>query len=319
MTTSKPPSLPVVDDDDAFDSADDISPYILSPDEIREDMARYISDPENNRELEEDDNATSTGGFFMSVSTSNDFSTPPNDFGAPPNDRSTLSNGRSTPPSESSTSPSLHLSLSLSSNFSTISLSTPNEERPPDHSIGHQEPSPSVNGNNYLNADEVHSSLPDEQEITILSPPETPNKIHAPERRLSISSPPETPNKIHTPERNLSVSSLSITEDPASTEIDPSSYPVSAPATTSFSLPSIASNNVYPGLVEKPKPHRPHRSMGPSIFEKVRSHTRPVFLPPKPTNEDQRHMADWHQMMKSSRLAGESLYSIRYLKELNDY
>ena len=315
--TSKPPSLAVVDDDDAFDTADDISPYILSPDEIREDMARYMSDPR-----EEDDNATSTGSFSMSVSTSNNSSilnkpsTPPNDPGSPPNNPSTISIGPGTPPSESPTSPSLH--LSLSSNFSTISLSTPNEERPPDHSIDHQEPS--VNGSSYLSTDQVHSPLSEEQEITTSSPPETPNQIHRSERSLSISSsPPETPNDIHTPERNLSVSSLSITEDAASTEVDPSSFPVSAPATSSFSLPSIASNNVHPGLVEKPKSHRPHRSTGPSTLEKVRSRTRPVFLPPKPTDEDQRHMADWHQMMKSSRLAGESLYSIRYRKELNDF
>lgn len=300
MTTSKPPSLPVDDDDDAFDAADDISPYILSPVEIREDMARYISDPESNRE---EDNATSTGGFFMSVTTSNDSSTPDNPItppnpGTPPNIPRTLSNDPSTPPNESPTSPSLH--LSLSSQFSTISLSTPDEEHPPDHSIDDQEPSSSVDGNGYLIADEVHSPLSDQQEI-------------------SISSPPETPNQIHTPERSLSVSSIPLTEVPASTEIDPSSYPVSAPATTSFSLPSIASNNDHPGLVENFNSHRPHRSSGPSAFEKVRSQTRPVFLPPKPKDEDSKHMADWHQMMKSSRLSGESLYSIRYLKELNDY
>lgn len=311
MTTSRPPFLPVDGDNDAFDTADDITPYILSPDEIREDMARYNSDPESNRE---DNNATSTGGFFMSVSTSNDSSspnnpiTPSNDADAPPNNHSAFPNDPSTPPNESPRAPSLH--LSLSSNFSTISLSTPNEDRPPGQSIGHQEPSPSANGNSYLSTDEVLSS---EQEITISLPPETPNEIHTPERSLS-ASPPETPNEFHTPERNPSISSLSITEGPASREVDPSSYPVSAPPASSFSLPSVASINNYPGLVEKPRSRRSHRSTGPSTFEKVRSHTRPIFLPPKPTNEDQRHMADWHQMMKSSRLAGGSLYSIRYLK-----
>ena len=315
MTTYKPSFLRVDGDIDAFDTADDLTPYIFSPDEIREDMARYMSDPGNNRE---DDNATSTGGFFISVSTSNDSSTPndpntpPNDLGAPPNDPSALSNDPSTPPNESPTSPSLQ--LSLFSNFSTISLSTPSEERPPGHSIDHQEPSPSANGNSYLSADEVHPSPSDQQETTTSSSPVTPNEIQTPERSLSIPSPPETPKEIRTPERSVSTSSLSIPEDPASREVDPSSFPVSAPPTSSFSLPSIASNNDNPGLVEKPRPRRLHRSTGPSTFEKVRSHTRPIFLPPKPTDEDQRHMADWHQMMKSSRLAGESLYSIRYLK-----
>ena len=298
MTTSRPNFLPVDGVNDAFDTADDIMPYILSPDEIREDMARYNSDPQSNKE---DDSATSTGGFFIPVSTSKDSpSTPPSDPGAPPNNHSALSNDPSTPPNESPTTPSLH--LSLSSNFSNISLSTPNEERPPGQSIGHQEHSP--NGNRYLSTDETHTPLSDAP-----SPPETPNEICTRERSLS----PETPNEIHTPERNPSMTSLSISERPASTEVKLSSYPVSAPPASSFSLPSIATSNKHPGLIEKPRSRRPHRASGPSTFEKVRSHTRPIFLPPKPTDEDQRHMADWHQMMKSSRLAGESLYSIRYL------
>lgn len=308
MTTSKPNFLPVDGVNDAFDTADDITPYILSPDEIREDMmARYNYDQSNR----EDDSATSTSGFFISVSTSkdsttpNNANTPPSEAGAPRNNHSALSNEPSTPPNESPSPPSLH--LSLSSNFSNISLSTPNEEHPPGQSLGHQEPSPLANGNRYLSTDEAHAPLSGAP-----SPPETPNEIcTTPERSLS-TSPPETPNEIHTPERNPSITSLSITEGPASTEVNLSLYPVSAPPASSFSLPSIASSNKYPGLIEKPRSRRTHRSSGPSTFEKVRSHTRPIFLPPKPTDEDQKHMADWHQMMKSSRLAGESLYSIRY-------
>ena len=289
MTTSKPPFLPVDGDNDAFDTADDITPYVLSPDEIRVDMARYNSDLGNNRE---DNDAGESVSAPNDSSTSSNPSTPPNDPGAPPNNSSALSNNTSTPPNESPSIPSLH--MSLSSDFSTISLSTPNEERPPGYSIGHQEPSPSANGNGSTN--DVHSPpLSDDQETT-------------------TSSPPETPNEICTPEKRLSTSSLSISEGPATTEVDPSSYPLSAPPASSFSLPSIASTNSYPGLIEKPRSRRPHRSTGPSTFEKVRSQTRPVFLPPKPSNEDQRHLADWHQMMKSSRLAGESLYTIRCSK-----
>ncbi|KAG7099641.1 hypothetical protein E1B28_001467 [Marasmius oreades] len=46
-------------------------------------------------------------------------------------------------------------------------------------------------------------------------------------------------------------------------------------------------------------------SIGPSMFEKVRSRTRPSFLPPKPREEDDKHMADWRTMMKQSRAMAE--------------
>jgi len=276
--TSKPPSLPIpnFDDDDAFDTDDhpSHSPYIFSPDEIREDMARYMSDPETSRE---GDSATSTGSFSMSMST--------------PNSPSTRAN-------ESPTFPPSLQSLELSlSHFSRISLSTPDEEHPPEDSMDHQQPSPLMDGNGYLHTDEVHSPRSDQQEIIIPSPPESPNEIHTPHLTPSASSTPVTEGS----------------------EAAPSSSLPSAPAVHSS---AIASKNDRPGsndLIEKPRSHRPHRSMGPSAFEKVRSKTRPVFLPPKPKDEDNKHMADWQQMMRLSRLAGESLYSIRYLNKLNCY
>lgn len=45
--------------------------------------------------------------------------------------------------------------------------------------------------------------------------------------------------------------------------------------------------------------------MTPTLFDKVRSKTRPVFLPPKPSAEDQKHLADWNSMMSRSRAAGQ--------------
>ena len=44
---------------------------------------------------------------------------------------------------------------------------------------------------------------------------------------------------------------------------------------------------------------------GPSRLEQVRSKTRPVFLPPKPSGEDERHLADWERMMDRSHAAGQ--------------
>ncbi|KAF6766680.1 rab-GTPase-TBC domain-containing protein [Ephemerocybe angulata] len=72
---------------------------------------------------------------------------------------------------------------------------------------------------------------------------------------------------------------------------------------SSSSLPNTTSKNL---LTEKPYNHKYNRSSGgPSAFEKVRSKTRPVFLPPKPRQEDDKHMADWQHMMKQSRVAAE--------------
>ncbi|EKM61378.1 uncharacterized protein PHACADRAFT_82585 [Phanerochaete carnosa HHB-10118-sp] len=51
--------------------------------------------------------------------------------------------------------------------------------------------------------------------------------------------------------------------------------------------------------------HRASRSVGPSMLDKVVNRTRPTYLPPKPREEDDRHMADWEIMMKRSRAAEE--------------
>lgn len=96
--------------------------------------------------------------------------------------------------------------------------------------------------------------------------------------------------------------------------------PHSAPASssnTSFTVPppndppSSSSLNV-PTTSQDTKPkHRPTRSMvGPSALEKVMSRTRPTFLPPKPKDEDNRHLADWENIMRQSRAAGMDLLSI---------
>lgn len=93
--------------------------------------------------------------------------------------------------------------------------------------------------------------------------------------------------------------------------------PPSTPATATFAdgprsagLPptpsSSASASGAPAASPTSPRHRVTRSIGPSIFQKVVSKTRPTYLPPKPKVEDRKHMADWERMMRRSRLAGES-------------
>lgn len=105
----------------------------------------------------------------------------------------------------------------------------------------------------------------------------------------------------------------------ASTPASTSQVNVSRSIAGSSSVPntSTTSSNL---LTEKHFSHKSSRSgSGPSMFEKVRSKTRPTFLPPKPRREDDKHMADWQQMMKQSRLAAEkrrkALQERRLLRE----
>ena len=70
-------------------------------------------------------------------------------------------------------------------------------------------------------------------------------------------------------------------------------------ASTTLHLPHADSKPL-----DRPPMHRQSRSAGPSVFEKVMSKTRPSFLPPKPKQEDRKHLADWQNMMKMSQLAG---------------
>lgn len=76
------------------------------------------------------------------------------------------------------------------------------------------------------------------------------------------------------------------------------------PLTTSASVPTPTTA----GLTEPQTPttrHRPSRSVGPSMLDKVISKTRPTHLPPKPRTEDLKHQHVWEEMMKRSRDAGE--------------
>ncbi|PFH49815.1 hypothetical protein AMATHDRAFT_62468 [Amanita thiersii Skay4041] len=114
------------------------------------------------------------------------------------------------------------------------------------------------------------------------SSPQSPSPLES-TRSLPTSRPNPTPNKVAT----ISAGSLT---------------PASADLPTSMSLPSTEAHSKS---TNKPNIHRQTRSAGPSMFEKVMSKTRPSFLPPKPRQEDRKHLADWQNMMKMSQLAAE--------------
>lgn len=132
-----------------------------------------------------------------------------------------------------------------------------------------------------VDAVDSHSD-PTALDATQESPPPSPPQSELPPDTSASEDEPETPPGQTTQERSASTPPLRLP-------------PVgSRPTSSSSSPPSSISH------------HKPTRSVGPSVFERVVSKTRPSFLPPKSRDEDQKHLADWERMMKRSRAAGTS-------------
>ncbi|KAF5384776.1 hypothetical protein D9615_001267 [Tricholomella constricta] len=114
----------------------------------------------------------------------------------------------------------------------------------------------------------------------------------------SLPAPAVSSHPSPTPPRPYSATPPLIFQPPSTSISEPASGPASIPSSS-----SAPQSQLKP--LQKPFSHRPTRSTGPSVFEKVRSKTRPTFLPPKPRQEDDKHMADWQSMMKLSRAAAD--------------
>jgi TBC1 domain family member 14 len=85
-----------------------------------------------------------------------------------------------------------------------------------------------------------------------------------------------------------------------------SSYVVNTPPLATASSHSITSLSTPDHQkLDVAIKHRPTRSAGPNILDKVYSKTRPTFLPPKTADEDRKHLAVWEHMMKESRAVGK--------------
>lgn len=138
-----------------------------------------------------------------------------------------------------------------------------------------------------VDAEDSHPD-PTALDATQESPPPSPPQSELPPDTSASEGEPETPPGQTAHERSASTPSLRLP-------------PVgSRPVSSSSSPPSSAS-------------HKPTRSVGPSIFERVVSKTRPSFLPPKSRDEDDKHLADWERMMKRSKAAGTAY--LTYLSE----
>ncbi|ESK90935.1 tbc1 domain family member 14 [Moniliophthora roreri MCA 2997] len=115
-------------------------------------------------------------------------------------------------------------------------------------------------------------------------------------------SPPSSSNetdKAHSDHSTQSAPSNSLRAQQES----PHAASTSALPSPSLVVPSQVEASASLSSTTTKSTHRYTRSVGPSTFEKVRSRTRPSFLPPKSREEDDKHMADWEAMMKLSRAA----------------
>ncbi|KAJ3511388.1 hypothetical protein NLJ89_g4125 [Agrocybe chaxingu] len=297
-----------LDDDDAFGADDEnpaSMPYVFSPDAIREEMSRNM--PESAVEVEgwgDGYSTASTGGFFTAQNTS--VSTI--DIG--PNGTHTHgfgSQGRSPSPE----------SASLSSHFSQVDLTSPSDEQPTQELPSLSDVYTKTKGTENGNGNVDHSFTTVVRESASLKPPALD--------LAPTSTPPTPPPHDYTENDARTPTSAPVQQSPSLHDISEPSPSFHSPATStlstspvvaagaaaaaSSSLPAIATTAAQSSsgnlLTEKPLGHRAHRSMGPSMFEKVRSRTRPTFLPPKPREEDDKHLAVWQQMMKQSRMAAE--------------
>lgn len=278
MVHEHPAVLSISDivDDDAFDAKDDPDqlPYVFSPDAIREDLAKNM--PEINESWAEE--PSPQGEPFDSDNQNLSVSTL--DIGP-----SVLPPSFSEELSEDSTVDSPN-----SPEFSQISLSTSLD-------------------NNGLESDDKNS-WDGNAGFVRHRPPSL--DIHRGEPSSpaprTVLFPQDSPGYSATLSTESALHSAGFSEYSSSIQSPSSAGPGASPSTSLPNMSAVPAVAVGAAgstlLTEKTFGHRPARSLGPSVFEKVRSKTRPTFLPPKSRKEDDKHMSDWQLMMKQSRSVG---------------
>ncbi|KAI0278165.1 rab-GTPase-TBC domain-containing protein [Russula aff. rugulosa BPL654] len=258
--------------DDAFSDGDDShADYAFSPVDIRADLARAVS---YSQEDNEQDGAEESSCADVTEDTREPLPELPLDT--------------------SSLTPTFDAN-GLDTGFDSVSLSETPVENSEDHHYDVQEKAEVTdevreqphtrNGSTpetqhrAVDAEDSHSD-PTASDATQESPPPSPPQSELPPDTSASEDEPETPPRETTHERSASTPPLRLS--PTSVGSRPASSPSSPPSSIS---------------------HKPKRSIGPSVFEKIVSRTRPPFLPPKSKDEDMKHLADWESMMKRSRAA----------------
>jgi hypothetical protein len=313
----KHPQNASLDLDDAFslsDGDDDPRPaFALSSASIHAELARShqfsLRDPEGENGVDTED-AVIPVSNGRSEHSLKDTSVSTIDIGGP---------ALGFPPSPAQSTLSHTPEESERSNeFSQVSLS---EDSVPEHDEAHEDLEQELGGDTgageSLPYTTVHidASKPRSSRIELapayvssdahLDPPPQNNDHHQPHAQEQNQNDQDHPRELLPPNSApASSSTYSVHQLVTSPPLTPAS---TSPITSlGFYLISLSSLTICP----RPQTYPLN---GPKRTEVV-SRTRPAYLPPKPKQEDNKHMADWDHMMKLSREAGKYHPSLAFLR-----
>lgn len=286
--------------DDAFsDTLDDDLPYEFSPAAIRQELEKNLSSHITANSGWPTDHELASIAGRIGFAEDTDASVSTFDIDGHYDDR--LSPPTQQPPSPESRTAS-HASesealddIALSTEFSSVSLESPHPDK--DDQEEDQEPHEEFEPQQAKHP-AVQIDVSEEHVSSAVVRVSTPPPTSVPERS---HTPPTPPHKV---ELDLDAAAVPLPVTPQSTTSFSSAASLPMTASTSLPTPTSAQSNVSSSTFAAK--HRAIKSVGPSMLDKVVSKTRPSFLPPKPREEDMKHMADWETMMKRSRVAGES-------------
>ncbi|KAK7058441.1 hypothetical protein VNI00_002075 [Paramarasmius palmivorus] len=285
---------------DAFSDGDDDNDdaYKFSPEAIRKEMSRTRTNDHDDDEVAVSRNDQSFRELDLSVSTLDINADAQSSAASPPHT-----------PDESDTA-SQFVQISLSSSSASDIEETAEKSTKPQESAR-----PSIASNEAVHDEHpyptvvIDVSKPPSHRVT-LSTDSTSSNIPTPSTATyppqtsppgSLSNDSDRARSSHSGDSSRSAPANSLQIQPNATH-----------AASTSALPSPSSSvppdvDPSPSLSTTPtrSSHRYTRSVGPSTFEKVRSRTRPSFLPPKSRQEDKKHLADWEAMMKQSRAAAD--------------
>jgi hypothetical protein len=149
--------------------------------------------------------------------------------------------------------------------------------------------------------------LPEEEEAEDDSTPfeSIPLSATPPDPSTPSQSQADLPPLPLSPRPSSSNTRPSTSTPPPVAKALPTSPRLHAPPAIPHSRTLSASSSAF---VPPPSSSSKASSSKPSAYEKVRSVTRQVHLPPKPKDEDEAHLRVWEEMMEQSKAAGVLRY-----------
>ena len=282
--------------DDAFSDADDTDPnYEFSSIAIRADLARAIPSSQGDEELAGAEESPDVG---VMGDTSEILPGPSSSVSGV-----LVTSSWASPRCRDISSPTLDPNQ-LDAKFDAVSLSESPVEKPlqvEDHDDIQNGLEATDDGQGQGH---TRNSSASETQHGVTYPEESHSDPTTPDASQESPPPPSLPPIELPPQADTPISGGESETHSGQTAHERSTSTHSSPSPR-LDTPSAASSLPRPPS----SGHRPTRSTGPSMLEKVISRTRPSFLPPKSRDEDMKHLADWENMMKQSRAAGTQYFT----------